>query len=280
MNKIYAACLVAILFMMQSCDTKIKQAKHSGRDTVDNQQSMAQQNFPNRLNIPIPTDEVVDEFYEAIFANDNTKARKMLETTFPANYEPKNKIRPLEAVISTSDNLYLARLLVEGGANITQTENPLVVRCAEYGRLGILKYLVERKVNINNNEAFNKAGFYQFYDCAKFLLLNGANQEKGDVGGKLWFFEQAVNKFDYEVLDALNLSKADLDNNNCDGETAVIIAVKKNNLKMVSYLIKKGADKGKKETFDCGDDIHYGKTPLKIAMDNKYEDIVQLIRGS
>jgi len=44
--------------------------------------------------------------------------------------------------------------------------------------------------------------------------------------------------------------------------------------------IEKCADKDEKETFDCGDDIYYGKTPLKIAMENDYKDIVQLINAS
>ncbi|CAM3736611.1 ankyrin repeat domain-containing protein [Mucilaginibacter galii] len=237
MRKLNTIVLFTFFFIIQSCDTKTKQGKQTTKNIPEDQESNTKSSFTNKLKIPMPTHEIVDEFYEAIFANDNTKVREMLETKFPANYEPNNKISPLGAVIGTSDNLYLARLLVEGGANINGKENPPVVCCSEYGRLEILKYLVERNADIKNNEAFNKAGFHQFYECGKFLLLNGANQEKGDIRGKLWFFEQAVTKSDYDVLHALLLTEDELNNNNCDGETALIIAIKQNNIQMVSYLI-------------------------------------------
>ena len=280
MKKLNIAIVLTVLLTIHSCYTKTKEAKQTTENASADPELNTKAGAPSRLGIPIPNDKIVDEFYEAIFSNDNTKAREMLETKFPANYEPKNKISPLQAVISTSDNLYLAKLLVEKGANINGKKEPVTVSCAEYGRLGILKYLVGLKVDIESNEAFNNAGFHQHYECAKFLLVNGANQEKGDIRGKLWVVEQAVIKSDYEVLNLVHLTLAELNSNNCEGETSLIIAVKQNNREMVSYLLKRGADKNKRETFDCGDDIHYGKTPLKIAVENDYEAIVKLIKAS
>ncbi|RZL44837.1 MAG: ankyrin repeat domain-containing protein [Pedobacter sp.] len=266
-----------LVFILQSCEYKAKKNAQALNKTVEKQEINQIQNVPDTIKIPIPTDEIVDEFYQAIFDIDNKKVREMLETKFPANYQPKNKIAPLQAVIWTSDNLYITRLLVEGGAKINDKEKPLTVVAAEYGRLGILEYLIEKGGDIKNNEAFNKAGFHQFYDCAKLLLLNGANQVRGDLRGKFWVYEQAVNKADYEALNKLALTDEELNHNNCNGETALIIAVKQNNLEMVEYLLKRKVDKNKKETFDCGDKIHYGKTPVHIARENDFQKITALL---
>jgi ankyrin repeat protein len=233
-----------------------------------------------------PASEVTEEFYSAVFENNTQKAIKMLGTKFPANYEPKNKMTPLQAAIM-QNNLALVKALVEGGANINNTEKvstgesnseSAVEDAAGGGTLEILQYLLQKGGTITNNSAFNLAGFGHFYDCAKLLLLKGANQDKGDIRGKLWLFEQAVRKSDYEVLNALKLNKDELDSNNYDGETALIIAVKNKNDNMVIYLLKKGVNKNKPETFDAGDDISYGKKPIQIATKMKLTKIVKLLK--
>lgn len=255
--------IVLILFVFQSC-FEPKRDKEIVHEKI--------------VKTAIPSDEIVDELYEAIDKQDMYKVKQMLDTSFPAVFLPKNKISPLQAVIWAADNVEMTKLFVEDGADIKKSDESYAVISAEYNRLEILKYLVEKGIDIKSNNAFNKAGFHQHYEVAKFLLLKGANQELGDIRGKLWVYEQAVRKSDYQVLDALQLSKDDVDATNCDGETALLIAVKQNNSKMVEYLIKNGADKSKPETFDCGDDISFGKTPLEIAQEKAFQDLIPLLQ--
>lgn len=263
-------------FVLQSCGDRLQtDAKTSDKTTAKQE---IKETAKKTTEIPTPTHEIVEDFYKAIFNKDVEKVKRMLATEFPANYLPKNKIPPLQALIWSSDDVDLTKLFVEGGAKINDQKSPLIVVAAEYGRLKILKYLIAQGCDIKNNEAFNKAGLHQFFESAKLLLINGANQEKGDIRGKLWVFEQAVIRADYEVLNELNLTTEELNSNNCDGETALIIAVKQNNVEMTKYLLNKNVDRTKVETFDCGDNIGYGKTPIQIAKKNNFQEIVELLK--
>lgn len=225
-----------------------------------------------------PSFELTEEFYEAIFKNNTEKVKDMIKTSFPAHYQPKNKISPLKAVIMNADNLQLAKLFIDGGADYDDKKDPAVVSAAEYKRLEILKYLIKKGADSKHNTAFNTAGFSHFYDGARYLLLQGANQKEGDVRGKLWVFHQAVRLSDYEVLNALALNKDEWDYNTYDGETALIIAVKNNDIELVKYLIKKGVNRNKPETFDGGDDISYGKLPIEIAKEKHHTEIIGLLQ--
>ena len=264
-----------ISFGLASCENAVKKNQEIERVIFDDAQPVVNQ--ISEVNNAEPTWQIVDEFYDAIFANDTEKVQSMLETTFPANFQPKNKITPLQAVIWTADNVSLMKFMIDAGVNFNHKKENLVLDACEYKRLEILKYLVEKEIAYKDNGSFNKAGFYQFYDGAKYLLLKGADQNVGDIRGKLWVFHEAVRQSDYDVLNMLELTKDDLAFNECDGESALIIAIKANNLELVKYLLKKGADKNKPETFDCGDDIYYGKLPIEFAKENNFEEIVKLL---
>lgn len=263
-------------FALPSCYNEVKKNQEVDRETLDVATPVVDQQSTSKLSSD--TWKVTDELYEAIFANNTEKVIEMLKTKFSPNYEPKNKITPLQAVIRTADNITLAKFIIDGGATINDKNEDLVLDAAEYNRLEIMKYLIKKGFAFKANGSFNKAGFYRFYDGAKYLLLHGANQDAGDIRGKLWVFHEAVRKSDDEVLNALNLTKDDLDFNECDGETALIISIKDNNLEMVKYLTKRGADKNKPETFDCGDDTHYGKLPIEFAKENNFGEIVELLK--
>lgn len=134
MKKLFILLWITLL-VFQSCNNKTEKSNQILTEIADKHELKPTQIIKNTKKIPIPTDEIVDEFYQAIFRNDSKKVRKMLQTTFPANYEPKNKIPPLQALIWTSDNLYLIKLLVENGADINTKGIFLVVVASEYCRV-------------------------------------------------------------------------------------------------------------------------------------------------
>lgn len=215
------------------------------------------------------SEETISKFYDAIFSNNEALVIEMLDSKeFPGNSEPSGKIAPLQAAI-WQNNFNIAIALIEHGANVNSPSYSSVLVAAEYGACEILAYLVEHGASFRENGSFRTAGFYQHYECARFLLKQGANQETGDLRGKLWVLEEAVLRVDYELLDLLVLSKEEINTMNCEGENALIIAVKQKEVQLVKYLLKRGADKNLPETFDCGDDISYGLTPVQIAKKNK-----------
>lgn len=224
------------------------------------------------------SEETVSKFYDAIFSNNETLVIEMLESKeFPGNTEPAGKIAPLQAAI-WQNNFNIAIALIEHGANVNSPSYSSILVATEYGACEILAYLVEHGAIFREIESFRNAGFYQHYGCARFLLEQGANQEIGDLRGKLWVLQEAVSRADYEVLDLLILSKEEINLMNCEGENALILAVKQRDVRLAQYLLKRGADKNMPETFDCGDDISYGLTPVQIAKKNKDTKMVDALK--
>ncbi|MDF3028204.1 MAG: ankyrin repeat protein [Fluviicola sp.] len=224
------------------------------------------------------SEETVSKFYEAIFSDNETLVIEMLESKeFPGNSEPAGKIAPLQAAI-WQNNFNIAIALIEHGANINSSSYSSVLVAVEYGACEILAYLVEHEASFREIGSFRSAGFYQHYACARFLLEQGANQEIGDLSGKLWVLHEAVSRADYEVLDLLVLSPEEIDAMNCEGENALILAVKQRDVQLAQYLLKRGADKNTPETFDCGDDITFGLSPLNIAKKNKDAKMVEVLK--
>lgn len=227
----------------------------------------------------VPSVDTVNSFYDAIFANNTPLVISMLENkVFPADFEPNNKVTPLQAAI-WQNNPRVVEALVEKGASIDSQTKSAVLEAAEKGRFSILKFLLAQGGNINPppHGAFNVAANNDHYDCARYLLMNGARQDLGNVEGKLKFLKAAAIQSDFEALDKLILSKEEINTPDCEGETPLIAAVKANLLDVVAYLSDRGADKKLRETFDCGDDISYGMTPIEIALELGFSDIVNYL---
>jgi len=251
-----------LFIVITSCTTE--------QSKIPEQSKMPEQSELSK--IPEPTDEVIEKFYQSIFSNNTDVVLQMIGSEFPGNFEPKYKVTPLQAAI-WQNNIEVVKKLVENKANINSKKHSAIEEASKYGTYEILKYLILKKGNLNNR-AFNIA---KNYKCAKLLLKNGASQNSGDVQGKLNFYLEAVNRNDIQAIKLLELNKDELNYNACDGNTALIIAIKNNNAELVDFLIKKGVDVQKPETYDCGDDIWYGEIPIQIARGNNFHEIVTLL---
>ena len=259
---------IILIFSCSGCDTKTDKTESKSDSSITEIKAIQSINT-----IPKPGDEIVGEFYDAIFEDNTVLALQMLESTFPADYEPVNKIKPIEAAI-WQNNFVLVKKLVEKGAKINDENFFAVDVASEYGRLEILKYLLANKAIISD-QAFTKA---KTYECSKFLLENGGNVEAADP--RLRFFLQAVLKNDMSSIKLLKINKQEINYSNCQGETALIIAIKEENNNLVKYLIDLGADINTPETFDCGDEIYIGEKPIEIARKTRNAEIVKLLSAT
>ncbi|MDR3046058.1 MAG: hypothetical protein LBU51_00390 [Bacteroidales bacterium] len=240
----------------------------------------------NYRTISDPPRKMVESFYNAIIhhqINDVSNYIKM--HNFPVNYELSDKSTPLDVAI-WAKNIEMVKILIDNGAKINSESCIEKLICTgEYEHryetetkvLNILEYLLSK--GLNTKFVFYAAN-YGLYDVFRRLLLSGATIVDKDEThrGKLRFFLNAVEKKDYEVLD--KIKPIDDVMNGCDcylGGTALVKAVRSNDIKMVRYLLNRGADKNAPEIDVCGDDDTFGQTPYEIAHILGYKKIMRLL---
>lgn len=229
----------------------------------------------HNIQAQVPSKEIVNQFYDAVRENNFDVAKRLItDKKFPANFEPTDKVTPLQMVI-WQNNLELVKTLVENGANINSKVKSAVEEAAGKGFLEILTFLVE---NGGDKNYFSTAASNDHYECAKYLLLKGANQNSEEGDAKLRFLLDAIKKADFTSLNALTIDKNLINQNNCDGETPLIATIRKKDAKLVKFILSKGASKTKPETFDCGDDVSYGLKPIQIATKLKNAEVIKLLK--
>ncbi len=152
----------------------------------------------------------------------------------------------------SNGHLDIAEYLLDKGADINAQgygkDTALIIASRE-GNFDMVRFLVDRgaDVNINDNDgitAMFEAYSSGHYDILKYLIKKGANihARKSMEATLLILISQKdnVTEDDYEVVDILIKSDINLDTN-YKGETALMFASEKGNLKLVELLIKSGA---------------------------------------
>jgi len=112
-----------------------------------------------------------------------------------------------------------------------------------WGRCDIVEYLISIGADINarNNNGgtpIHVAASQNQPECAKILISHGANVNDIRTLGKMTPLLIAVYKGNYEVAKILIELGADIDAKTESGETALMIATKKNDQKMIQLLKK------------------------------------------
>lgn len=101
------------------------------------------------------------------------------------------------------------------------------------------------------------AGYDMFQDI---IYSDEFHDFYGDCGGGDTPLMVAVKEIDLQMMDYLNYSKRDMDDQNDNGETALHLAVEYGFLEGVEFLLKHGVDTNVV--------THKGKTALSIAIEN------------
>ncbi|MFP3026050.1 MAG: ankyrin repeat domain-containing protein, partial [Wolbachia sp.] len=141
------------------------------------------------------------------------------------------------------------------------------------GNLGMVKFLVERDVDVNATDKYgctllHWATLKGHLDVAKFLASKGANVNAEDILGRKPIHFAVIN--DHRNIIEFLLDKGIIVNSaDKQGHTPLHWASWSGHLDMVKYLIDKGANINAK----CKD----SKTPLDIARDKGHSDVVKYL---
>jgi ankyrin repeat protein len=177
--------------------------------------------------------------------------------------------------------VYFFDKLMETDINIDLQNNENktgIMIASQYGNVKIVEKLLEKNANftytdkINKNTAIMLACKNGHLSCVRHLFQNGANlNDIGENGynclllsvesGNKDLVKYVIDKVDINFRTSMN------------GDTALIIATRKNNTEIVSLLLINNADKSIKENYK-------GCTAMDIAKENENIEIISLLENN
>lgn len=167
---------------------------------------------------------------------------------------------PLHLSVSDEHNFALSKLLIENGVSINDKnidgQTPLHNACMYNENIKTVELLIQNgaEVNIKDNEGWTPimySGFYGNIQIMKFLLDNGADIDlKNDADYAIWDLKRTdgstilfnlVKNGDLDLVKLFVKKGADINAENVDGETPIILAKEYQHKKIEKYLKRKGA---------------------------------------
>ena len=166
--------------------------------------------------------------------------------------------------------------LVSKGADLNVTGRPAIVAAAANCKPRIIELLLQHGADVNavdrvGKTAVGAALYHNRYDLLPILINNGYRiHEDGHS------LRQAVSARQYKAIDLFLAAGLDVNLHTPDmvypyNPTAVAIAARNNDLKMVQLLVQHGADVTIKDK--------YGERPFNAAVENKNADMIAFLKG-
>jgi len=142
---------------------------------------------------------------------------------------------------------------------------------AENGRVVVVKLLLKHGVEVNapdqsNNTAIERAVLAGRTQIADLLLANGADIDASTLLSKA----ATQDSQDRDVVRWLVAHGADTEHRGTDGDTPLLVSVRRGNHRLVRHLIDNGADVNVKDAD--------GNTALVVARGLGFQDIARWLR--
>jgi hypothetical protein len=246
-----------------------------------------------------PQNTPVDILVEAVISDDFSEVQKILYSGFDINTKDSEGQTALFASILIS-NLKMIGFLLDSGADPNvennKEETPLLFAIEHTGNLDSVKLLVEKGATIRQRD-LEQAAYLSDQKIKEFLETTLKDRKKKDeamlkqkskiVLGSLSCFGSPTFKDSLRSLNASLLIQAIRDNNfpqiedflekypdinsqDQDGNTPLIIACGVKNFPMVKFLSTRGANPN---TIN-----HFGNRPLSLAVAIKDLEIIKFLR--
>jgi ankyrin repeat protein len=240
-----------------------------------------------------------DDLYKAVDKGDIAKVKELINKGANVNYITESNNHSLLRWAVDKDNVEMAKLLIANGAEINNGYGePLLIRAVIGGRISMLKFLLEKGVDINVKDKHGQTALMHAahmgarYNVVKYLLEQGADVSIKSKNGYtaldnaikavnpyvIELIRDAMNKKTYGLIQAIeegsidkanHLVKEGADVKEKDGRTALMLAISAKNLAMVQTLIDKGADITVQD--------NKGNTVFQYAIDGGDEKIISLL---
>ena len=187
------------------------------------------------------------------------------------NYENGRNRTPLILATESKSpyDFQMIDMLISEGADVnksTKNGNTVLLSATKYGDQNLMEYLVKLP-DINIDCIYNdgatplmRASYFNYSDIASLLIENGANIEAKNIRNETALYIASFRGFINVVKILVEKYKADINNPDCDGDTPLSVACYENQVEIISYLLRNGANVN----------VHGVRldTPLHVAVSN------------
>ena len=235
--------------------------------------------------------DINERLLAAVNNEDMQEITELVHKGADVNFKPDHMSTSPLAIALGKEDLRVARLLVQLGANVDERDGvgyTFLIKAAIYGNQEIARFLIENGADVNARSDIGftplsqacyaiKSGMgnSDYLALVKLLLNSGADIALGDDRGFLPIhFAAARSQLD--IIDFLIEKGADVNSRANDGRTPLYYAIVDPNPKLLKFLLDRGAD----PNIVMHNREHNGLSYLQIAKELGNNEIIDLLKGA
>ena len=222
--------------------------------------------------------ESIPEAIAAVYDQDIPKLESLiqcgLDLNVPISLNERTKVVPLEIAVFRN-NLSMVQFLLEHGARLEVTVEPILLSAARYCGPKVVELFVDQAAKLNQVQ---KRRLFREVQWGKRLenipVLEEAGITVAEYGGEA--FRSAVSDWDFKLAELLLEKGVDINYHKPDmvfpyASTPVTEAARHDNFPMVRWRIEHGAD------ITIPD--KYGDRPYTVAVQNKNQEMADYLKA-